>query len=149
MKIVQVQSREIKGICIRTKNSDEISSTTAKIGNLWRQFFSRISTLPDRRARIYGVYHNYESDYSGEFSVLAGADLFSQPTERQLDSVSIAAGKYLVFSTTISQPNSVGCLWESIAHYFSSTKHGYQRAYTTDFELHKSPTKIDVYISIK
>ena len=39
--------------------------------------------------------------------------------------------------------------WSQIWDYFSNADTGYQRAFTTNFEIYKSPTEIEIYIAIK
>lgn len=149
MKLVQIGENEIKGISVRTTNANEVNQETAKIGGLWKQFYEEIAPNLKSGAKIFGVYHNYESDASGEFSVLAGADGINESSTNSIEKVSILSGKYLLFEAKGEMPQVVIDTWVKIWNYFLPDDSDYQRAYSTDFELYKSQTKIEIYIAVK
>lgn len=97
VKIVQLDEKQIKGISIRTTNANETNSETSKIGALYQQFDEKVPVNYKNEARVYGVYYNYESDYSGEFSVLAGSDQIDKTLTGNLENVSVPSGIYMVF----------------------------------------------------
>ncbi|EXJ09057.1 GyrI-like domain-containing protein [Nitrincola nitratireducens] len=92
-------------------------------------------------------YCNYESDFIGEFDVLAGSDELEGDVA--YDSVTIQEGRYLVFEGSRSMPQAVIETWSKIWECFSSSEPEYIRAYTTDFELYKSDSEIQIFIAIK
>ena len=49
----------------------------SKIGSLYQRFDKEVNVDYADGFRVYGLYYNYESDASGEFSVLAGTDQVS------------------------------------------------------------------------
>ena len=50
--------------CKIETNENEMNHSTARIANLWQRFYANVfSTLP-KEEKIYGIYTNYESDYS-------------------------------------------------------------------------------------
>lgn len=149
MTLAQVDEKTIIGISVRTKNSDEMQPQTAKIGNLWQRFYQEVAPTLQEGATVFGVYANYESDASGEFSVLAGSDKVDASKINTLDHVAIQAGKYLVFKETGELPQVVINTWSKIWDYFSADSADYQRAYTTDFELYKNQNEIEIYIAVK
>ena len=149
MKLVQVNEKTISGISVRTKNSDEMQPQTSKIGGLWQQFHQEIAPNLKESATVFGVYYNYESDASGEFSVMAGSDKVAESKSSDLENVKIKSGKYLVFKGTGEMPQVVINTWSKIWDYFSADTPDYQRAYTTDFELYKSQDEIEIYIAAK
>lgn len=61
-----------EGISIRTSNYKETRPETAKLGELWQNFYQTTYPQLPEDAEIYGIYHNYESDDAGEFDVVAG-----------------------------------------------------------------------------
>ena len=93
MKLVQVDEKHIKGISVRTTNANEFNSETSKIGKLYQKFDEMVPVDYKNGARVYGVYYNYESDYSGEFSILAGTDQITELPTDQLEQVSLVSGK--------------------------------------------------------
>jgi predicted transcriptional regulator YdeE len=62
----------------------------------------------------------------------------------------IPAARYVVFKAEGQMPAALIETWAHIWQYFSQ-KPPYQRAYTTDFELHDKAkaSRVDVYIAIK
>lgn len=149
MTLTQVDDKAIIGISVRTKNSDEMQSKTSKIGGLWETFYQEVAPTLQEGATVFGVYYNYESDASGEFSVMAGSDKVAESKHTNLENVSIKHGKYLVFKETGEMPQVVINTWGKIWDYFSADTQDYQRAYTTDFELYKSPNEIEIYIAVE
>jgi len=148
MHIVQVAEKQIRGISIRTKNADEMNPGTSKIGKLHQRFDENVAVNYKNGVRVYGVYFDYESDASGEFSVLAGSDHAESGTEK-LESVTIPAGRYLVFEGKGEMPGVVLEIWAKIWGYFSDRTVPYQRAFTVDFEYYSSPEEVNIYIAIQ
>jgi len=149
VKIVQLNEKKITGISTRTTNADEMNPQTAKIGALHQKFDDMVSVNYKDGARVYGVYYNYESDHSGEYSVMAGADLVDQIVAENFETVIIPAGTYMVFEAKGEVPQIVIETWAKIWEYFSTGKTQYRRSYMTDFEFYKSQNEIEVYIGVK
>lgn len=149
MKPIQVDEKTISGISVRTKNANEMQPQTSRIGGLWHQFYQKIAPNLQEHATVFGVYYNYESDASGEFSVMAGSDKVVEPEINTLENVVTQPGKYLVFKETGEMPQVVINTWSKIWDYFSADTAEYTRAYTTDFELYKSANEIEIYIAVK
>lgn len=150
MKLVQIDEKKaIQGINVRTKNTNEMNPETSKIGGLWQQFYKEIAPNLKSGATIFGVYFNYESDATGEFTVLAGTDGIKESSTNSVEKVSILGGKYLLFEAKGDMPQVVIETWTKIWNYFAADDSEYQRAYTTDFELYKSQTEIEIYIAVK
>jgi predicted transcriptional regulator YdeE len=147
MKVVDITSKVVTGVSVRTKNTDEMNKSTAKIGGLWSKFYSSVASSLKDGAITYGVYHQYESDFTDEFTVLAGADLVEESVKSELQSVPIAEGKYAVFIGVGEMPRTVIDVWSEIWSYFSATNCPYERVYTTDFELYKGTNEVEIYIA--
>lgn len=148
MNIIQIEEKRIKGISIRTTNANEMNADTAKIANLYQQFDQQIVVDYKNGAHVYGIYFDYESDASGEFSVLAGADEIDS-SRVDLQELVIPKGNYLVFKGEGEMPQAVINTWMKIWDYFSNDDAEYERAYTTDFEFYKSESEVDIHIAIK
>ena len=151
MQVVEMKSFTVHGLSVRTKNANEMQPATAKIGQLWGDFFQHIIPKLKEGALSYGVYSQYESDFNGEFDVLAGADSVSvlDAADREgLDSVVIADGTYLVFSKKGTMPQAVIEAWGDVWAYFSAKDCPHQRAYTTDFECYANMDEVSIHISI-
>lgn len=149
MKIVQVDGKEIKGISVRTRNADEMSPETSKIGVLWQNFYEKIAPNLKTGASVFGVYYDYESDAMGEFSVLAGTDGIAESSAGNLEKVFIQKGDYLLFEGNGEMPQVVIDTWSRVWDYFASNTAKYQRAYTTDFEFYKGSNAIEIHIAVK
>ena len=150
MRVEEIEEKLIYGIKTRTKNSDEMSQESAKIGAIWQKFDATVDVDYKGGQRVYGVYYNFESDANGEFDVLAGYETSSM----DLDNVKIQKGKYLVFGKTFQESDDAARVeaiietWGEIWEYFSDENSEYKRVYTTDFEYYKGPNEIEIYISI-
>ena len=149
MKIVKLEEKQIRGLSIRTSNAKEMNPQTAKIGALHQQFDAEVLVDYKNGARVYGVYYNYESDHTGDFSVLAGADQIAGARAENLESITLPAVTYMVFEATGEVPQIVIETWAKIWEYFSSENSQYQRSYITDFEFYKSQHEIEIYIGVK
>ena len=149
MKLIKLDKKQIKGISVRTTNSNEFNSETSKIGALYQTFDKKVPVDYKNGARVYGVYYNYDSDHSGEYSVLAGTDKTTLLPTEPLEQVTLMSGDYLVFEAKGEVPQVVIETWSKVWDYFSSEETQHQRAYTTDFEYYKNQKEIELYIAIK
>ena len=145
-----VEAILITGISTRTKNENEQSEKTGLIPGLWQRFFQQ--QLNEKishqvaQSPVYGVYHAYESDLCGEYTVTAGMAVTNE-NNSAYDSVTIAAGNYLVFRMQGDMPQSVIGAWQWVWDYFSSNTQ-VTRSYTTDFERYDGPDSVSLYIAI-
>ena len=146
MKLTEISSFQVAGLSVRTTNAQEMQAETAKIGALWGDFYEQLIPSLPTNAINYGVYSDYESDYTGEFKVLAGSDALASKAE--LDHCQIQAGTYLVFSQQGDMPQAVINAWGAIWAYFSNPNCPHQRAYRTDFEKYLGCDQVEVYIGV-
>lgn len=139
----QVENFTVTGFSVRTQNSDEFNETTAKLPSLWQQFYtSELAT----NANIFGVYSNYDSDANGPYTVTVGVK--SNHVQTQLSSVTIQAGKYLVFQGTGPMPAAVIEAWKQVWVFFeTNTEH--QRNFVSDFEAYSGPDQVAIYIGLE
>ncbi|WLP95140.1 GyrI-like domain-containing protein [Psychrobacter sp. M13] len=159
-----------KGISIRTTNNAEISHDTAKLGRLWQKFHQNHVSHLAQGADIYGIYHNYESDdLVGAFDVVASWKAEDEQTEGEnvlsaesvlsaahssdVVSVTIPAGKYLVFSEEGYMPNTVMNAWEKAWEYFHDRDCKHTRTFGVDFERYVEGNleygQVELYIGIE
>lgn len=152
-----ITQNEIKliGLEIRTTNQREADPATAKIPGLWQRFFTegieaRIPNKANAGVR-FGTYTNYESDHTGEYSLIAAAEVSSlADIPEGMTSLVISPAKYLVFPVQGEMPMALVETWGYIWHYFANDS-DYERTYTADFELYHDPNdvaKVDVYIAV-
>ena len=138
-----IDSFTVTGLTVRTKNSDEFNQETAKLPNLWEQFYVN---NPTPNTTIFGVYSDYESDANGFYNVTVGATNDNQSAE--LNAVKINSGNYLVFQTKGPMPQAVIETWERIWDYFTEES-AHQRCFMTDFEAYSNGDEVAIYIGVK
>jgi len=145
MKKVKLESQTISGLKVRTTNEAEMNPETAKIGQMWGDFFEKIVPILKENASIYGVYTNYESDAFGEFDVIAGSDMQNE----ELETVTLYEGNYLCFEAKGEMPQAVIETWGKIWAYFSDENCTEKRVFKSDFELYLGQDKAEIYIGVE
>jgi predicted transcriptional regulator YdeE len=149
MKVETIEAVKAYGFSVRTTNTDEIDPTKAKIGQLWQGFFDQAFPKLTPDSKVYGVYTNYESDFTGEFDVVACTNALTDQNLDALVETEIEAGKYLTFSAEGELPQAVIDLWGEVWAYFNAADCPHVRTYTTDFEFYKGETEVEISIAIK
>ncbi|WP_248481439.1 GyrI-like domain-containing protein [Pseudomonas sp. CYM-20-01] len=140
----------VSGLKVRTRNADEMTPSSAKIGPMWQRFFSEglYEGIPGKlpESPIYGVYSGYESDAHSEFDVTAGVAT-AGPADG-FESLVIEAGRYLVFEARGPMPEAIINAWQQIWTYFQQP--GAQvRAFVTDFEAYQADDLALIHIGIR
>ena len=121
---------------IRTHNIKE--NTAEKIGQLWQNNFAKLT----KNEPYYGVYLNYESDFTGYYDVAVAQE--SKP-EGSLSTIEIEDLTWYEICPTNCE--SVVQTWQ---HIWNKEKQGLlKRAYKVDFEKYYPNGKVDIYISIR
>lgn len=145
-EVKEFSSFTVQGLQARTTNAAE-QTPEAKIGALWQRYFSSPGA---GAAGIYGVYSNYESDWTGAFDVTAGCEAAAgtAPPETQT-TVQIHGGQYLVFHAKGAMPQAVLEAWGHVWQYFAAPRTDWQRCYATDFEQYLSADEVAVCIGVK
>lgn len=149
MHISEIDSFSVTGFVIRTTNADEVTPSTAKIGRLWARFYENAAPKLNEKSKVYGLYTNYESDFTGAFDVIVCSDTLSPEELANSVKVTIDSGKYMTFYAAGAMPQVVINLWGDVWSYFGSKNCLHERAYTTDFEYYKSDNEVEIFISIK
>lgn len=137
----QIDSFTVAGFAVRTKNSDEFDKETAKLPNLWQQFYTSNLAM---NTPVFGVYSDYESDSNGPYCVTVGVTNANQG----LHTVKVHSGKYLIFQGKGLMPQAVIETWERIWTYFAGESL-YQRCFMTDFEAYGNGNEVLIYIGVK
>ena len=121
---------------IRTHNTKE--NTAEKIGQLWQNNFAKLT----KNEPYYGVYLNYESDFTGYYDVAVAQESKPENSSSTIEIEDLAW--YEIFPTT---GKSVVQTWQ---HIWNKEKQGLlKRAYKVDFEKYYPNGKVDIYISIR
>ncbi|WP_060982174.1 GyrI-like domain-containing protein [Vibrio splendidus] len=148
MKVEMIEAVKAYGFSVRTTNTNEMDPATAKIGQLWQGFFDQAFPKLTPDSKVYGVYTNYQSDFTGEFDVIACTSALTDNNFDALVETEIEAGKYLTFSAEGELPQAVIDLWCEVWAYFNAADCPHVRTYTTDFELYKGETEVEISIAI-
>lgn len=151
-KLTHINDFSVSGISVRTINRDEFNQDTAKLSNLWQRFLSESiaekipGKIPD--SPIYGIYSDYESDFTGYYTVTAGCAVDVQSIYTEFNTLNIHEGNYLVFSGKGTMPQMVIDTWKQVWAYFESSTQ-YKRNFITDFELWRNSDEIEIYIGVE
>ena len=151
-KLTHISNFTVSGISVRTINRDEFNPGTAKLSHLWQRFLSESiaekipGKIPD--SPIYGIYSDYESDFTGYYTVTAGCAVDSLLMCTEFNTLNIHDGNYLVFSGQGTMPQMVIDTWKQVWAYFESSTR-YKRHFITDFEVWRKSDEIEIYIGIE
>jgi len=134
---VEMDEIRIVGIQVRTSNEAEKDSSTALIPGLWKRFYQEhvLETIPGvKPGFLYEAYLDYESDHTGEYSVVLGAEVAADAdVPSGMVSINLPRSRYLVFDASGDLPQSVQKAWARVWSHFDSTDPR-ARAYSGDFE---------------
>ncbi|MFD9626870.1 GyrI-like domain-containing protein [Peribacillus muralis] len=122
---------------LRTNNFND-DLLLERIKELWQQ------ASPGLANKItYAVYHNYESDYKGDYSLSITVE-----DDDGLQSLEIPNfAKYDVFSVDTTVEHGVLNTWKEI--WAREDAGALERAYSFDFEKHYPNGEIEVYIALR
>jgi predicted transcriptional regulator YdeE len=143
----------VVGLRTRTTNRIEAVPEMARIGALWRQFYaddvsSRIPHRIPEAPEIVAVYFDYESDHRGQYSLIVGHKVSSlDHAPKGMGGVLVPGGRYLRFPVDGPLPTALIETWQSIWKFFDLS-HEYERAYATDFEVHR-PNDVEIFVGVK
>lgn len=113
-----------------------------KIGGLWQQVMAEIEPT----APIYGVYHDYETDYSGDYTLSLAVESPEKGKKMLVDE-----GNYQIFPVDLTPEdpsrNNVAETWQKI--WALEQAGNIQRRYEKDFEKYEQDGSVAIYISIE
>lgn len=117
---------------IRTHNIKE--NTAEKIGQLWQNNFAKLT----KNEPYYGIYLNYESDFTGYYDVAVAQESKPEDSSSTIEIEDLTW--YEIFPTT---GKSVVQTWQ---HIWNKEKQGLlKRAYKVDFEKYYPNGKVDIF----
>lgn len=140
MKIITIDSFTVSGPSVRTTNALEASGS-GKLADLWAHCRE---SRPPFSEMICGVYSDYQSNASGEYTVTAGTR-----TSSSGDSVvAVEPGTYLEFPANGQMSGAIIDACKSVWEFFSKNQ-SYERLFETDFEQYNSLTSVAIYIGVR
>lgn len=127
----------IKEVRTNNFNDPEISQ---KIQSLWDNSIQEIQEQ-NYKGNIYGVYHNYDSNYKGDYTLSVVIE------DEEKGNMDLSLENYKIF--TVEKPDGEGIFltWQKIWKLEEEGK--LHRAYTYDFEKYNPSGGIEIYIKEK
>jgi predicted transcriptional regulator YdeE len=116
---------------VETNNFND-SQIMQKIGGLWQ----KVAKLPNNITK-YGVYHNYESDFKGNYVFSVAIESNNESAPLEID------GDYMVFNVDTNAETPIVKAWKEIWSM------SINRSYTFDFEQYNPDGTIQIYIAVK
>lgn len=152
LDIRDIPGFQVVGVQVRTVNAAERQPNTAKIPKLWKRYFEEKieEQIPGRTDpdEIIGVYHNYENDFQGFYTLLIGQRSgFEGPIPGALVRTQVPAQQYLVFEPVPAKPEEIQKVWREVWDYFSQVS-PFRRAYSHDFELYRGKT-MQLFLAVR
>lgn len=123
---------------IRTNNFND-EHVMQKIADMWK---NASTVLPNKNDNVYGLYHDYESNYKGDYTLCVAVE------GKDKSSIEIPEDtKYDVFKVNTSDEQGILKTWNEI--WKKEDKGQLKRAYTYDFEKYYPDGNIDIFIAVK
>jgi len=143
-KLIQVTTKSIVGISIRTNNSEAVDTIPA----LWEKFFGEAtaSTIPAKVSDdVYAVYTGFENegvDNNGEYTFLIGVEVsVADELAQGLNVVSIPKGNYHKFDVPENSAEQVFPTWMQIW-----LKEDIGKTFLCDFEKYNTSGDISIHV---
>ncbi len=136
----------VAGVSARVRND-----RPEGFAELWQEFKEAEiqADLPQRLSdEVYSLYTDYESDHTGEFTLLIGfAVADGVPVSEDLDAYDVPAAHYAVIRADGPLPQAVIEAWQAI---WASDL---QRTYTGDFDVYRqgadgAPGPVDIHVAV-
>ena len=146
METVTLEEFTVAGLKIRTTNAAEMNPETAGIGSLWQSLARALENSEKVPDRVYGVYHNYESDDRGAYDLLAGTrpPFSGDPST----SVIVPGGTYLRITRSGPPMETAMAAWQEAWDFFRQPG-APLRSFACDVEAYSGTDTLDLYIGIK
>ncbi|WP_240376181.1 GyrI-like domain-containing protein [Bacillus piscicola] len=123
---------------IRTNNFND-EQVMQKITDMWK---GASVDLSQHEGNTYGLYHEYESDYKGDYTLSVAIEGKSESSITIPEDI-----EYEVFKVDTDSEQGILNTWNKI---WNKEKEGQlERAYTYDFEKYYPNGSIDIYIAVK
>ncbi|RIU88738.1 GyrI-like domain-containing protein [Oceanobacillus picturae] len=122
---------------VRTNNFKD-EAIMQKITDMWKE---ASKVLKNQDEVTYGLYHDYESDYKGDYTLSVAKE-----SSDNLATIKIPnASNYEIFEVNTSDENGILNSWKQI--WEREEKGGLKRAYSYDFEKYYMNGQIEIHIA--
>lgn len=141
-RLQDAETLTILGIFARAGNDN-----LAQIGDLWRRF-SASGGPAGIAARIddsvYCVYCEYETDFSGPFTVLVGCAVDADAAIPEgMKKLTVDAGKFAMYEPVGEMPKAVFETWAEIWNT------PLDRRYQADYDRYGSDGKVSIHVGVR
>ncbi|WP_394138945.1 GyrI-like domain-containing protein [Cytobacillus oceanisediminis] len=126
----------IKKVRTNNFNDDRIMQ---KISDMWKGASTELS---NHEGITYGLYHEYDSDYKGDYTLCVAIDGKNEPSIVIPDDT-----KYEIFTVNTDEEQGIFNTWNEIWNKEEEGK--LKRAYTYDLEKYYPDGNIDICIAVK
>jgi predicted transcriptional regulator YdeE len=140
---IELPARRFAGLTTRVSPGEPFA-----ISQLWDRFRDD-ATVPRITGRvnngaIVAVYTEYESDYTGAYTMLVGYEVTPEAEiPAGLRVIEVPAQKYAVILAQGKQPDAVQQAWQWV---WASAL---QRTYTADFDEYLGPEDVRLHVAIR
>jgi predicted transcriptional regulator YdeE len=118
-----------------------------EIGKQWQDFFAAggAAQIPNRLSdEIYAVYTEYEGDYTRPYTIVIGCQVAADGAlPAGLVRKTVPGARYAVFDARGPQPASIVAAWQRV--WAASLP----RSYGSDFDRHRGPEDVEVFVSVE
>ncbi|MFP7285788.1 effector binding domain-containing protein [Shouchella clausii] len=123
---------------VRTNNFND-DRLVEKIAGLWKEASNHLN----QDMIIYGVYHDYENDYRGDYTLSIAIEESKGKPSLEIPK----NGNYEIFNVDTTDEQGVVNTWKTIWEREDSRT--LKRAYTYDIEKYYPNGDIEIYIAIE
>lgn len=122
---------------VRTNNFKD-EAIIQKITDMWKE---ASSVLKNQDEVTYGLYHDYESDYKGDYTLSVAKESSENVATIKIPN----ARNYEIFEVDTSDENGILNSWKQI--WDQEEKGDLKRAYSYDFEKYYMNGQIEIHIA--
>ncbi|RLL48343.1 AraC family transcriptional regulator [Oceanobacillus piezotolerans] len=124
---------------IKTNNFND-EHVMEKITEMWKEASSHLKM---NAITTYGIYHNYESNYKGDYTLSVGIENNNGKTFIEIpENV-----KFEIYKVETSDEQGIFHTWRKIWNQEEAGT--IERAYSIDYEKYYPNGKVEIYIAIK
>jgi len=123
---------------VRTNNFND-EHVMQKITDMWK---NASTVLSNKNENVYGLYHEYESDYKGDYTLCVAVEGKDESSIAIPDDTT-----YEIFKVNTNDEQGIFNTWSEI--WKKEDEGQLKRTYTYDFEKYDPDGNIDIYIAVK
>src|SRR5699024_6604824 len=124
---------------VRTNNfTDKL--VMQKISGMWKEVSGH---LTDHEGMTYGVYHEYERDYKGDYTLSVAIEINEKTPSLEIQD----SERFEIFTVDSSDKQGIFKTWQKI--WTEEEEGRLERAYSYDYEKYSPNGEIEIHIAIR